>query len=145
MKWCITRQRYWPDGQNVVEIAEGGRDYTNPDALAYKYPGEFQEFHDPREAVKAAVSILGRWNADGGAASLAYGDTGGYTSPFDMCQLEEAEAWAERAWVDLPKCDRCGDPIESACTCDGVPGEFCSEECADAALGAWLAEDEDRD
>ena len=50
--YVVTRQIQWPEGKHVVEISAGGFDYTNPDALVAKYPGEFGEFCDPREALK---------------------------------------------------------------------------------------------
>lgn len=49
MVWTVTRQRQWPDGNEVVEISLGGIDYCNPDALAAQYPGEFQQYADPVE------------------------------------------------------------------------------------------------
>ena len=35
--FTVTRQRQFPDGENVVEVSAGGLDYTNPDALGAKY------------------------------------------------------------------------------------------------------------
>ena len=59
--YCVTRQMYWPGGTKVVEIADGGLDYCNPDALVSKYNGEFEEFVSPLEAVRTAVRILLQW------------------------------------------------------------------------------------
>jgi hypothetical protein len=39
-KYFVSRQRNWPDGDCLVEIAAGGRDYANPGMLAPKFPGE---------------------------------------------------------------------------------------------------------
>jgi len=64
MPYAVTRQSYWPEGQLAVEVAGGGLDYCNPDALVGKYPGEFEEFLDPREAVKTAIEICREWRAD---------------------------------------------------------------------------------
>jgi len=38
--YTVTRQIQWPDGTPVVEVSEGDINYTNPDALKEKYPGE---------------------------------------------------------------------------------------------------------
>ena len=62
--WTVTRQRQWPDGANLVEISAGGLDYTNPDALSARYPGEFSTFDDPREAVEVALDIVRAWRRD---------------------------------------------------------------------------------
>ena len=86
MPYTVTRQLQWPDGTPVVEISAGGMDYTNPDALSAKYPGEFETFDDPEEAAQAALQILALWRADGQPeAQPAYGATGGMTMPFDPC------------------------------------------------------------
>ena len=65
--YFVSRQCYWgvePDEQNVVEIASGGRDYSNPDMLVEKYAGEGQEYSDPREALEVALSIAKQWKQD---------------------------------------------------------------------------------
>ena len=94
-KWTVTRQYQWPNGNSVVEISEGGIDYTNPDALAGKYLGEFEEFADPRKAVETAIEICRSWRRDGEKkAYIGIGATGGYTLPFDRLSFKTAKAWA---------------------------------------------------
>ncbi len=63
--YTITRQIQWPDGTSIVEISEGELDYTNPDALVEKYPGEFETFDNPIEAVNTAIEICKSWRNDG--------------------------------------------------------------------------------
>jgi hypothetical protein len=137
--WTVTRQRQWPDGGTVVEISSGGLDYANPDALAGKYPGEFEEFGDPRAAVEAAIGIAEAWKADApdDDIQVATGATGGYTMPFDGEELTEEtkrglRGWAEGVWGKLPDCGKCGDKITGKpVTLVDYDEEFCSENCAE--------------
>ena len=101
--YTITRQAYWPDGQLVVEIARGGIDYCNPDALVKKYPGEFQEFEDPREAAQVALKILKCWGRDcpGVEIQIAYGDTCGTTMPFEPVSEDELFEWAHQEYREI--------------------------------------------
>lgn len=93
--YAVTRQIQWPTGEHVVEIASGGMDYTNPDALVARYPGEFQEFDDPKEALDAALAIAEAWQKDEPKKKIAVaaGYTGGYTMPFEPMEKEELERW----------------------------------------------------
>jgi hypothetical protein len=116
MTYAVTRQSYWPDGQLAVEVAGGGIDYCNPDALAAKYPGEFKEFRDPREAVKTAVDICRKGRADLKGKRQAWptvrvGYTGGFTIAFEERTFVHARVWAEKEWESLPKCARCNKPL----------------------------------
>ena len=137
--WTVTRQRQWPDGGTVVEISAGGLDYTNPDALAGKYPGEFEEFGDPREAVEAAIGIAEAWKADApdDDIQIATGGTGGWTMPFDGEELTEGTKqglrdWAEGVWGKFPDCE-CGDKItgDPVTLLEYEDEKFCSENCAE--------------
>jgi hypothetical protein len=149
--WVITRQHYWPDGQFCVEIAFGGRDYSNPDALTQKYVGEFEEFSDPREAVETAVKIWEQWKKDCPKAEifLAKGCTLGCTIPFVTegdrgCTPEMLRTWAKREYEMLPKCDRCGDVLPESPwrKMDDWDGEqYCSESCAERAQEALEQEE----
>lgn len=113
--YTITRQLQWPDGDKIVEISEGGIDYTNPDALAQKYPNEFEEFEDPREAVTAAIEICQAWRKDGETnASIGIGATGGMTMPFDEISFEDAKNWADEIWKKIEKCPSCDKVMEDA-------------------------------
>lgn len=144
--WTVSRQRQWPDGKCVVEISSGGRDYTNPDGLVPQYPGEFEEFEDPREAVEKAIAIAKAWQRDqpDEHVLIDHGATGGFTMPFDGQELSEdtyrgLRDWALGQWEKLVKCDRCGDIIpqsgraKGGFTIDGNPemGTYCSENCAE--------------
>jgi hypothetical protein len=136
--FTVTRQRQWPDGDCVVEVSTGGRDYTNPDALVEKYAGEFEEFADPREAVKTAIEIARQWRRDSKhKVSIGVGSTLGMTMPFDRGTQREAIAWAKEKWESLPKCAGCGEPLPDkrerwhANEWDGL--EYCSESCATRA------------
>ncbi len=143
--YTVTRQRQWPEGQPVVEISEGGLDYTNPGALVKEYAGEFETFASPVEAVEIAIEICKQWRKDREVdATIGVGCTGGYTMPFESCSFDEAIAWAKKIYEQLEKCPACGDIVEDLTewyqagwysACDFVPydnGEkYCSEHCAE--------------
>ena len=151
MPWTVTRQLQWANrGAPVVEISAGGLDYTNPDALTEEYPGEFETFDDPREAVRVAIAICNAWRKDGERKARArHGGTGGMTMPFDTCTFAEARSWAEKRYEGLPKCDQCGEVLpkeyythpylddEKFCR------EYCAEKRAKEALFAATERDEE--
>ncbi len=139
-KFFVSRQRYWgvdEEEGTVVEIAYGGSDYANPDMLttAYGIMGEGKEYHDPREAVEAAIRVCDAWRADGETnAKVAMGATGGNTIPFEPKTYDEARKRAEELYEKLPKCAECGEPLGDETfshdlTCDDE--KFCSERCAE--------------
>lgn len=137
MLYFVSRQKYWPEGNSIVEIACGGLDYAGADMLVpkYRHLGEGKEFNDPREAVEAGIQILRTWKADGEKrARLAYGSTGGMTMPFEPCTIKEAETWAEKAWEKLPKCDGCSSVLPKETYTHELAmndEKFCSERCAE--------------
>jgi len=146
--YTITRQIQWPKGDPVVEVSEGGIDYTNPDALVANYPGEFQKFEDPREAVETAINICRAWREDGEkGARIGVGATGGMTMPFDGGTFKEARKWANEIWDKLEKCPTCGAVVEDLkewwnagewmgddfTPFDHIDEKYCSEYCAEKA------------
>lgn len=133
-EWVVTRQCYWPDGRNIVEIALGGHDYSNPNMLCRKYPGEGETYTDPREAVKVALEIRDAWRKAGTPdAEIAHGYTGGDTLPFEACTEEEAKEWADEWYEKLEKCARCSNVLGRERYGDPESGEYdcCSEWCAE--------------
>lgn len=139
--WTVTRQCHWPDGKNVVEISHGTLDYANPDALAQKYKGELQEYHDPREAVTVAIQIAQQWKRDypGLSIHIDHGATCGFTMPFDGMPMGAATyshlgKWAKLLFEKLPKCEQCGEPLgKERWKSDQYDDEYncCSEYCAE--------------
>jgi len=134
-KWVVTRQCYYgAEYPYTVEIAFGGLDYANPDMYCTKYPGEGDEYTDPREAAQTALEIAKQWQTDEPDKDIgvAYGSTGGYTLPFEKCEEAKLLAWAEKRWEDLPKCQRCGEVMGEEGWMDAY-GEItmCSEYCSD--------------
>jgi len=121
----------------MVEISGGGLDYTNPDALSPKYPGEFDSFKDPREAVKIALEIAELWHVDDPTSDIqvGYGSTGGMTMPFDESTEIEIIKWAEERYKELLKCPQCGeimpDNKEEIWWHELFEEGFCSEYCAE--------------
>lgn len=144
-KWYVSRQMYWPDGDKVVEIAFGGREYANPDKLSdnrtFRRLGSGSEYEDPREAVKAAIRVRDEWAKDTEGVRIETGFTHGFTLPFDECPSDAeliASAHKEWAWIQehVERCAECGDPIWSDTDWWyiqdlGVDVKFCSEACVD--------------
>ena len=133
MPYTVTRQIQWPDGDAVVEVSAGGRDYSNPDALMQRYEGEFEEFLDPALAAEAAIAICRAWRRDGRKdAKVAWGSTGGMTLPFDPSTFRALRRWAKAARKRLPTCDGCGDLLPQQPYRVGDHEEwFCHEYCAE--------------
>jgi len=111
--YFVSRQHYWPDGRRVVEVAIGGRASANPDMIAPRYPGEAEDYTDPREAVEAAISIARAWRSETSDRTIrvAIGATGGMTMPLEGTTFSGARAWAAAEYERRPKCDRCGDVL----------------------------------
>jgi len=137
MPFFVSRQSYWgvdPNETYVVEIAGGGSDYCNPDALCAKYPGEMREYEDPREAVKVALEIAKLWKkaAPKLKISVACGYTGGYTMPFEPSSRVVLVKWANKLYGAMPKCDMCSELLpENHYTDEFGENKFCSERCAE--------------
>lgn len=144
MSYIVTRQLQCPNGAAVVEISEGGWDYVNPDALVEKYPGEFEEFKDPREAVKTAIAVAKRWREDEPELEIGIGAgyTGGYTMPFEPQEIDDLKKWADEEYLRLPRCARCGEILESDSTIfvEEFDEMFCSQFCVDNAYSAYYDE-----
>lgn len=151
MTYFVSRQCYWPEGREVVEIASGGLDYANPDMLSpqFRREGEGQEYQDPREAVEAALAVRKAWAQSQGkdirAFRIAHGATGGFTLPFDPCTVKEALHWAETVYQGLPKCAECGEILGKEkythdYACDGE--SFCREYCAEKNYGRQVEEED---
>lgn len=140
MTKTVTRQVNTFEGTKVVEISDGGIDYSNPGALARKYPGELEEYADPVEAVEAAIRIAQQWQKDcpDDEILIDHGATGGFTMFFDG-QEQNEETFAElRKWAKglrdaMPKCDRCGEIITGRPVklLDYDDCQFCCEYCAE--------------
>ncbi len=146
--WFVSRQCYWgveEDEANVVEIALGGLDYANADMLCEKYEGEGEEYRDPREAIKAALKIAEQWKKDQSDLTIgvAHGCTGGMTMPFEASEVEELQKWADEQYEKLPKCDQCGELIETKYTLAEDDVEFCSEYCAEQYQAETQTEEEE--
>ncbi|CAK9251244.1 unnamed protein product [Sphagnum jensenii] len=154
MAWYVSRQNYSSLGEDdalVVEICGAAKtqyeayEYANPGQLVGKYNGENEDYKDPREAVKAAISIANAWKADGGQnVTIRYGFTGGNTIPFDEPDnvedmgAAEATTWADKAFESLPKCTVCGEIMGKEVwypnhSYGDKSFQCCSERCAENA------------
>lgn len=151
-EFTVTRQNRWIDGVRVVEISQGGSDYTNADALSKKYDGEFETFTGMLPAVKKGIEIAQQWQKDQPEEKIfvGIGCTHGMSMPFDEMELTEENITdlleeAKKHDEKLPKCDRCGDLLpEERHRYRLMPPfeeeEFCSENCADNAYWDYMAE-----
>lgn len=145
--YVVTRQCQWPEGTKVVEISQGGIDYTNPGAYSAMWRGEFDEIQDPREAVETGIGIAKAWKkhlieiGKPERIYIAIGYTGGNTSPFEgqsltNKSLKQLRDLAERLYVKMPKCDQCGDLLpddkhERYGSADFGEYNCCSSHCAE--------------
>lgn len=148
--YYVSRQRYWGEDINCVEIALGGGDYANPDMLGCKYPGEGVDYLDPREAAEAAIEIRKLWQADEPELEITvdYGCTLGFTMPFtDDNTDEELIAWANERYEKLEKCQHCGEPLpeneRDVFYLMDVDEKFCSERCAERYWEEWCLDNEE--
>jgi hypothetical protein len=138
LKFFVSRQIYWGvEDPNTVEIAIGGCDYSNPDMLVGKYPGEGQEYTNPVEAAEIAFAIAAAWKKDCPKLkiNIAHGNTMGMTRPFEGSTKKAIRAWANKLLETLPKCDECGEMIideDNYYKYDDFPDmKFCREYCAE--------------
>lgn len=146
--FVVTRQHQWPDGAFVVEIAQGGIDYCNADALSKRYDGEFEEIVGMEAAVKKGIEIYRAWKKDEPKKTILIGDgfTHGFTLPFEGQKLTkkvERELLKKAAEFDekLPKCAKCGEFLGGKNERYGnehttwIGGDesypFCSQQCAE--------------
>jgi len=140
--FTVTRQHRWPDGEKIVEITQGGIDYSGSDALCKRYAGEMEEYQGLTPATEAAIAIAKAWQADApnDDIQIAVGNTHGmglHLSEEPATEEVFARMLAEAKQFDetLPRCVQCGDllgkekwhPLDM--DADDYP--CCSEHCAD--------------
>lgn len=150
MKFYVSRQLQWPEGEKVVEIVQGGRDYANPGHLTIMFPrlGEGEEFTDPREACEAAIAIRDMWKGlDSDPIHISFGCTLGFTAPLDRYEDQVLREKAEALYQTLPKCGQCGDIVGKDKYHHQFSSEdFCSSQCAEKDYeGCNEPEEEDED
>ncbi len=152
MKFFVSRQCEYPDGDYVVEIAQGGLDYANPGMLTPKWAelGEGKEFDDPREAVEAAIKIRDEWNlsrffpdvlrAAVHGAEISFGCTMGFTLPLERMSDEQLHQKAEKIYDGLPKCAECNNLLGKETYTHDYADEdkFCREYCAEKNYNNYL-------
>lgn len=151
MAFVVTRQHYYYSGRRLVEVAQGGRDYSGSDALSARYEGEFEEFDDPREAVSVAIAIQNAWRKDsksGNRIGLTVCNTMGMGLEGEPIRQRDAIKLATKLYEALPKCDNCDKPLKSERRGDywyitddyefSSLGDckYCSEYCCDRAIEA---------
>ena len=143
MTYFVSRQSYYYSGERVVEIAEGGLDSAGCDMYVSAYPGEGEEYHDPREAVEAAISIWKAWINDSNiplpsGVAMGFGCIADLEPTLDLIELRE---YAEAEYNELEKCAQCGDLVMDKYIIYEFGdefGEFCSEQCADQAYNEMM-------
>lgn len=100
--WFVSRQVYWPDGDMIVEVAQGGSDYANADMLVPIYDGEGEEYNSALEAVEAAIMTRDAWRKDykghgDEPIEIGVGFTMGMSLPFSPTDKtdDELRAWGQ--------------------------------------------------
>lgn len=136
--FTVTRQHRWSDGLKIVEVSQGGIDYANPDALAKKWQGEFEEFTGMTDAVEAAIGIAKAWQeTTTDQIFIGVGATHGMTMEFDALSLTDENfdallSKAEKFDENLPRCGHCGDILTGRhCYHELSDDRFCSDYCAE--------------
>lgn len=160
--FCVTRQHYWADGRHIVEIAQGGLDYTNADMLQPHYSGEGIEYKCLSDAVEAGIKIALAWKKDEPDEVIEIGIGNTHGMGLDIEGEEVTGENDEELFVKLrqeakdfddklPKCARCGEIREESYGNDETrhfggdeAHPFCSEFCAEEDYSdrqkEWLKE-----
>lgn len=152
----VSRQHYYYADELVVEIAQGGCDYSGADCLAKRFPGEMEDYVGMFAAMEAAISIARAWKKIEKGIRIVHGCTHGM-----FTELPDSELFTERLAKKLLKaakqfddeklnhCQRCGDimPEDQGWGNGFTPGEypFCSDNCASMAESEWQEELERED
>jgi hypothetical protein len=140
-EFTVTRQCQYPEGTLVVEISQGGSDYSNPGMLVKAYPEEGDTFLGMTNAVEAGIRIAQQWKKDSKKKiGIAVGNTGGDTAFFESMPLTIAtfKHLRKKAYdfdINLPRCDRCGEILgKDKYRNNEMPDDlFCREYCAEEA------------
>lgn len=147
-EFTVTRQHRWNDGLHIVEITQGGFDYSGPDMLVKKYRHEGETFKGMLPAVEAAIEIARQWKKDTkDKIYIACGNTHGMglildeyiaTEKHFKMFLGKAKEFDEK----LPKCVECGEILgrEHYGSYDLNEFECCSEHCAEKYYSPLLEE-----
>lgn len=145
--FTVTRQCPYHSGNNVVEISQGGIDYTGADALCQKYAGEFETFQGMTPAVEAAIEIAEAWKKDTkDPIYISHGCSHGMGLSFDEEEATEEvyaslRQFAKEFDEKLPRCAQCGELLGKDRYGSHDVGEYdcCSEYCAEQR---WFTPDE---
>jgi hypothetical protein len=137
MQFFVSRQFYYYQQINAVEIAFPSIDYSGPDMLCEKYAGEGELYDDPRDAVNAAIEIKEMWEKDSGeVVVITAGSFDGFEG--EESTVEELRTWAEKQYDSMEKCAVCGEILgENWYTnqdSEFSEDKFCSEVHADKAF-----------
>lgn len=134
--YCVSRQRVWPDGDLVVEIA-AFLDAAGPDMLVptFRMEGEAGEFRDPREAAEAADAVRRAWARTLRRERLSIPIPIVFSSvlgPIDRWHaVADVMEWAEARYKRIPKCTVCGKPVYEEPVHTFTGSIVCGERCLD--------------
>lgn len=144
MPYFVSRQFYYYQQINVVEIACPSIDSSGPDMLIEKYKGEGEEYKNPIEALDVALNIASAWQADNpdedifitfGCMELIEGNPIDFKNHED---IEELKKEVQKHYENLPKCSYCGELIDEKeyyvnPDSEYTDDKFCSEFHAEKA------------
>ncbi len=150
--FIVTRQKYYYSGEKVVEIAQGGRDYSGSDMLVPKYrrEGEGEEFVGMTDAVEAAIKVAQKWQSETeDSVFIAIGNNHGMGMEFEGLPLsedtfKELREKAKELDGTLEHCAQCGEILakERFGNADFDEAECCSEYCAEKYYAPVLDDEE---
>jgi len=144
MPYFVSRQFYYYQQINVVEIAYPSIDSSGPDMLIEKYKGEGEEYKNPIEALDVALNIASAWQEDipdedifitFGCMEFGEGEP---INPKDLEDIEELKQNIQKHYESLPKCDYCNELIDEKeyfvnPDSEYTEDKFCSEFHAEKA------------
>lgn len=148
MKYYVSAQHYWPDGEKLVEIAYNGLDYSGPDMVSINSIHE-GEYDDPKETAEAAIALSKEWtDCEGIAIGGLAGDILELRDDLQDSLKEWQESQFKKHWTH---CDVCADPMpkngenwENYELPETQEMNICTENCCDTYAQQQM-EEQDRE
>ena len=141
----VTCQVEPTSGKYFVSVSYGGLREAPPDMVQVDYD-EVGEYLDPVEAVEMAIDLVENWSEDlGEPVYVSYAVQEGVPPELEELSngvIVKMKNWANQIYMDMEKCARCGDLINSK---DyylipelGSDKKYCSAPCAERDYEEYL-------